>query len=69
MCALEIVSDRAARTMDPARAGRIYEATYKAGVMVRWSGSNLVMSPPLILSEDDADRIVAALDEGLSAAG
>ncbi|MEM7487640.1 MAG: aminotransferase class III-fold pyridoxal phosphate-dependent enzyme [Pseudomonadota bacterium] len=68
MCALEIVSDRAAKTPAPDLAGRIFEATYKAGVMVRWSGTNLVMSPPLILSEADADRIVAALDEGLSAA-
>ncbi len=67
MCALEIVSDRAAKTPDPAMAGRIYEATYRAGVMVRWSGTNIVMSPPLILTADDADRIVAALDEGLSA--
>ncbi|MEM7711483.1 MAG: aminotransferase class III-fold pyridoxal phosphate-dependent enzyme [Pseudomonadota bacterium] len=68
MCALEIVSDRDAKTPAPDLAGRIFEATYKAGVMVRWSGTNLVMSPPLVLSEDEADRIVAALDEGLSAA-
>ena len=69
MCALEIVSDRQAKTMDPARAGRIFEATYKAGAMVRWSGTNLVMSPPLILTDADCDRIVCALDEGLGAVG
>lgn len=69
MCALEIVSDRQAKTMDPARAGRIFEATYKAGAMVRWSGTNLVMSPPLILTDPDCDRIVSALDEGLGAVG
>jgi adenosylmethionine-8-amino-7-oxononanoate aminotransferase len=68
MCALEIVADRDARTPDPAMASRIFEATYRAGVMVRWSGANLVMSPPLILEPADADRIVAALDEGLDAA-
>ncbi|WP_281826064.1 aminotransferase class III-fold pyridoxal phosphate-dependent enzyme [Jannaschia rubra] len=66
MCALEIVSDRDARTAAPDLAGRIFEATYKAGVMVRWSGTNLVMSPPLILEDADCDRIIAALDEGLS---
>jgi adenosylmethionine-8-amino-7-oxononanoate aminotransferase len=66
MCAVEIVSDRADRTPAPALAGRIFEATYKAGVMVRWSGTNLFMSPPLTLSEEEADSIVAALDEGLS---
>ncbi len=67
MCALEIVSDRAARTAAPALAQRIFEATYKAGVMVRWSGANLIMSPPLILTDAECDRILAALDEGLSA--
>ena len=68
MLALEIVSDREAKTPAPDLASRIFEATYKAGVMVRWSGTNLVMSPPLILSEEECDGIVAALDEGLSAA-
>ncbi|MCK0167999.1 aminotransferase class III-fold pyridoxal phosphate-dependent enzyme [Jannaschia sp. S6380] len=68
MCAVEIVSDRAAKSADAALAGRVFEATYEAGVMVRWSGHNLVMSPPLILSDGDCDRIVAALDEGLAAA-
>ena len=69
MCALEIVSDRAGRVADPARAGRVFEATYRAGVMVRWSGANLVCSPPLTIEDGDVDRIVAALDEGLSEAG
>ncbi|MGB3553251.1 MAG: aminotransferase class III-fold pyridoxal phosphate-dependent enzyme [Jannaschia sp.] len=68
MCGLEIVSDRVARTADPERAGRIFEATYRAGVMVRWSGTNIVMSPPLTISEEECDTIIAALDEGLSAA-
>ena len=68
MCALEIVSDRDARTADPAWAGRIFEATYAAGAMVRWSGANLVCSPPLVIGADDVDAIVAALDAGLTAA-
>ena len=69
MCAVEIVSDRATRAADPARAGRVFEATYRAGVMVRWSGANLVCSPPLVIEAEDVERIVAALDEGLGAAG
>lgn len=68
MAALEIVSDRDARTPDPERAGRVYEATRRAGVTVRWSGANLVVSPPLIVTERDCAAIVAALDEGLAAA-
>ncbi|UWQ22703.1 aminotransferase class III-fold pyridoxal phosphate-dependent enzyme [Jannaschia sp. W003] len=68
MAAVEIVSDRDARTADPARAGRIFEAAYRAGAMVRWSGANLVCSPPLTIEAEDVDRVVAALDEGLSEA-
>ena len=68
MTAVEIVSDSVARTPDPATAGRVFDATYRAGVMVRWGGANLVMSPPLTITADDVDTIVAALDHGLAAA-
>ncbi|WP_425417062.1 aspartate aminotransferase family protein [Oricola indica] len=69
MCALELVSDRAAKTpIDKATIGKIYEATYEAGVMVRVSGPNIIMSPPLILTAQDVQKIVDALDAGFSAA-
>ncbi|MFZ2100421.1 MAG: aspartate aminotransferase family protein [Oricola sp.] len=69
MNALELVSDRAARTpIDKATIGRVYEETYKAGVMVRVSGPNIIMSPPLVITADHVARIVSALDVGLSAA-
>jgi hypothetical protein len=69
MCALELVSDRTAKTpIDKATIGKIYEATYEAGVMVRVSGPNIIMSPPLILTVEDVQKIVDALDAGFSAA-
>lgn len=69
MCALELVSDRAAKApIDKGTIGRIFEATYEAGVMVRVSGPNIIMSPPLILTADDVRQIVDALDAGLAAA-
>lgn len=69
MCALELVSDRTAKTpIDKATIGKIYEATYQAGVMVRVSGPNIIMSPPLVITADDVAKIVSALDEGLAAA-
>ena len=69
MCALELVSNRAAKTpIDKATIGKIFEATYEAGVMVRVSGPNVIMSPPLILTAGDVDQIVAALDAGFAAA-
>lgn len=69
MCALELVSDRAAKTpIDKATIGKIFEATYDAGVMVRVSGPNIIMSPPLVITADDVRQIVNALDMGLAAA-
>ena len=69
MCALELVSDRDAKTpIDKATIGKIFEATYDAGVMVRVSGPNIIMSPPLVLTSDDVQQIVDALDTGLAAA-
>ncbi|MFN3261612.1 MAG: aspartate aminotransferase family protein [Pikeienuella sp.] len=69
MLALELVFDRAKKT--PAAkdvTARIHEATYRAGVMVRISGPNIILSPPLILNAEEATKIVEALDEGLAAA-
>ena len=69
MCALELVSDRAAKTpADKDAVARVHEATYEAGVMVRVSGANVILSPPLILTPQDVRTILAALDKGLGAA-
>lgn len=69
MCALELVSDRGTKALaDPATVARVHEATWRAGVMVRASGANVIMSPPLIVTRADVEAIVAALDEGLAAA-
>jgi len=69
MCALELVSDRASKApIDKQTIGRIHEATYRDGVMVRVSGPNIILSPPLILSPDETAKIVSALDTGLAAA-
>jgi len=69
MCALELVSDRAAKTpLDKGAVGRVHEATYRAGAMIRISGNNVILSPPLILTAQEVQTILAALDAGLSAA-
>jgi adenosylmethionine-8-amino-7-oxononanoate aminotransferase len=69
MNALELVSDRAAKTpLDAARIKTVFETTYENGVMVRVSGPNLILSPPLVLTEADVDQVLAALDAGLAAA-
>lgn len=69
MLALELVEDRATKKpVAKDRIGRIYEAIYEAGVMVRVSGPNIILSPPLVLTAEDAQAILDALDAGLAAA-
>ena len=54
---LELLVEDAAALADRVRA---------AGVIVRASGQKLVMSPPLVISEEDLDRIVAVLHAELA---
>lgn len=69
MTAVELVSDRATKTpLDGDTIKRIHTAIYEAGVMVRIGGNNLMMSPPLIVTEDEIQIILDGLDAGLSAA-
>jgi hypothetical protein len=37
--------------------------------MIRISGPNIILSPPLILSAQETQKILSALDVGLAAAG
>ncbi|MEM9845165.1 MAG: aminotransferase class III-fold pyridoxal phosphate-dependent enzyme [Pseudomonadota bacterium] len=69
MCGVELVSDRSAKTpADAATVKRVHTAAYEAGVMVRIGMNNLLMSPPLTITETEVDRVIAALDAGLAAA-
>lgn len=68
MCALELVADRTNKTsIDKKTIGALQEATYRAGAMVRVSGPNIILSPPLVLTEADATVILSALDAGFAA--
>ena len=69
MSALELVSDR--DTKQPLGAESIktiFDTIHSHGVMVRVSGPNLILSPPLIVTEQDVKAILLALDAGLAAA-
>ena len=69
MTGIEIVSDRAAKTpMDAGTMKRIHKAAYEAGAMVRLGAHNILMSPPLTITADEIDVILAALDAGFAAA-
>ena len=68
MAGIELVSDRTAKTpLDAAAIKRIHEATYQAGAMVRIALNNIVMSPPLVITEAEVDALLSALDAGLAA--
>lgn len=70
MCALELVSDRAKKSAAAKdTVQKVHDATYDAGVMVRTSGANVILSPPLIVTAGDVQTILTALDAGLAAAG
>jgi adenosylmethionine-8-amino-7-oxononanoate aminotransferase len=68
MCALELVADRASKKpADKATPARVQEAAYKAGAMVRVSGPNIILSPPLVLTAADVTTILTALEAGFAA--
>ncbi|KIN62697.1 Aminotransferase, class III superfamily [Sulfitobacter noctilucicola] len=69
MTAIEMVSDRATKKPIDGDAGsRVQEAAYQNGAMIRISGPNLILSPPLVLTENDANILLSAVDAGLAAA-
>lgn len=68
MCALELVSDRATRKApEKATPGKVQAVAYRQGAMVRVSGPNIILSPPLILTSADVQVILSALDAGFAA--
>ena len=67
MAAIELVSDRTTKApLEMGTIKRAHKATYQAGTMVRIGGNNLLMSPPLILTESDVGKILTDLRSGLS---
>ncbi len=69
MTAIEMVSDRTTKSPINAKSAQVVQdVAYENGAMVRISGPNLILSPSLVLSAEDVDTILSALDAGLSAA-
>jgi adenosylmethionine-8-amino-7-oxononanoate aminotransferase len=68
MLAIELVGDRATKSApDKAVPATVQKVAYEAGAMVRVSGPNIILSPPLVITEADAAVILSALDKGFSA--
>jgi hypothetical protein len=54
--------------MDNDTMKRIHQISYEAGTMVRLGLNNILMSPPLVITEQEVNQVLAALDKGFSAA-
>ncbi len=68
MCAVELVADRATKApMDNDAMKRVHTAMYDSGVMVRLIGNNIAMSPPLIVTAEQIDTMLAGIEAGLKA--
>ena len=68
MCAMELVSDRDTKaSIDKASIATLQDVAYQNGAMVRISGPNVILSPPLVLTSDDVQVILSALRSGFSA--
>jgi len=68
MTAIEMVSDRTTKKpIDAATAATVQEVAYQNGAMVRVSGPNLILSPPLVVTENDCNILLAAIHAGFAA--
>jgi L-2,4-diaminobutyrate transaminase len=68
IAAIELVADKAAKTpfgMEVGAAKRLYNFVKEDGVLCRPIMNAVAMSPPLILTEQEADAIVDAVARGL----
>jgi 4-aminobutyrate aminotransferase-like enzyme len=69
---VDLVSDRASREPATDLAKRVMNEMRERGVLISTTGREgnvLKIRPPLVVSEAEADLIVATLDASLTAAG
>jgi putrescine---pyruvate transaminase len=69
MACIEMVESKVGKTplaRGNALLARVARATYQRGAMVRVSGPNIILSPPLIITREQVDVLVDALDGALA---
>ncbi len=70
MACVELVADKAKRTPLDRKAAlpaKVAEHAYRNGAMVRVSGGNLILSPPLVIQREQVDVLVDAIEGALVA--
>lgn len=69
MAALELVSDRASKKpLEKKVMAAVADGAYEAGIMIRVSGNNIILSPPLVITSAEVAKIADGLAAGLSKA-
>ena len=70
MIAAEIVTDKAKKTPAGAERDRIVELAFERGLLFLGAGPNSVrLSPPLVVSEEQADIALGVLEECIKIVG
>jgi adenosylmethionine-8-amino-7-oxononanoate aminotransferase len=61
ICGVELVTDKGAKTADPALAAKVTRMCQDRGLRTRNVGSTLAFAPPLVISAEEVDEIVRIL--------
>ncbi len=72
MLGVEMVADAAKKTPLPKTSdvpARVARAAYRRGLMVRVSGPNLILSPPLVITENELDFLCSTLEAAFDEVG
>lgn len=70
MLGIEMVEDKPLRTPMPRSSdipARVAKEAYQRGLMVRISGPNLILSPPLVISRTEVDHLCDTLEAAFAA--
>ena len=70
MAGIEMVADKAKRVPMPRSSdipARLAREAYRRGLMVRVSGPNLILSPPLVIHRTEVDLMVDVLEQSFQA--
>jgi 4-aminobutyrate aminotransferase len=68
MIGIELVRDRQTKERAVTERDRVVQECFKRGLLVLGAGRNAIrLSPPLVLTRDQADTAIRILDEALSA--
>ncbi|WP_308917976.1 aminotransferase [Jannaschia sp. LMIT008] len=65
MMGVDLVADKATKAPAMGMSKKVFDACLKRGVVVRPTGTRIILSPPLIITKDQADEIVDVLRDAI----